>query len=60
MTDSILPFPSSGRDRRAAPASAFRDRDDGVLADMLQNGGLLSDLSLERWLDRIERREDRA
>jgi hypothetical protein len=60
MTDSILHFPSSHRERRPASVSGFRDRDDGVLADMLQNGGLFADLSLERWLDRIERREDRA
>lgn len=60
MTDSFLQFPSSHRGLRAAPALGLRDRDDGVLADMLQNGGLFADLSLERWLDRIERREERA
>ena len=60
MTESILHFPSSGRAHRPAPASRMRDHDDGVLADMLQNGGLFADLSLERWLDRIERREDRT
>jgi hypothetical protein len=60
MTDSALHLPSPGRDHRPAVASGFRDHDDSVLADMLQNGGLFIDLSLERWLDRIERREERA
>lgn len=34
-------------------------RDDGVMAEMIRSGALFGDLSLERWLDRLERWEDR-
>jgi hypothetical protein len=60
MTDSARPvLPLSARDA-ANSAQARRDLDDGILADLLQNGALFGDLSLERWLDRVVFREDRA
>ena len=54
-TSTFLPD-NCGADR----TRALRDFDDGVMAEILQNGGLAPDLSLERWLDRIVFRGDRA
>jgi hypothetical protein len=60
MTDYILQIPLSRESRVAAPSQAVSDRNDGVVADLLCNAGLFADFSLERWLDWIERREERA
>jgi hypothetical protein len=34
--------------------------DDGFVVELIRTGALFGDLSLERWLDRVERREERA
>jgi hypothetical protein len=36
-----------------------RAHDDGLVDEMIRTGALFGDLSLERWLDRVERREER-
>ena len=60
MTDSVRPNPSLPDHFGADRVRSYRDRDDGLMADLLQGGGIFGDLSLERWLDRIESRGDRA
>lgn len=51
---SPLPAPSAGADLRTD-----RAHDDGLVVEMIRTGALFGDLSLERWLDRVERREER-
>jgi hypothetical protein len=49
-----LPAPKAGADRRTD-----RSHDDSLVVEMIRTGALFGDLSLERWLDRVERREER-
>ena len=60
MTDSARAIPPLSDFGTATSAPIRRDVDDGILADLLQNGALIGDLSLERWLDRVVFRGDRA
>jgi hypothetical protein len=60
MTDPFRHFPLPNGGPRPEPVPALWGREDAVLADMLQTGGIFPDLSLERWFDWIERGEGRA
>jgi hypothetical protein len=51
---SLFPAPSAGADLRMD-----RSNDDGLVVEMIRTGALFGDFSLERWLDRVERREER-
>jgi hypothetical protein len=51
----LLPTPAGIADR--CPNSRH---DDGFVVEMIRTGALFGDLSLERWLDRVERREERV
>jgi hypothetical protein len=52
---AFVPVPDNRRCRRPD------DRhDDGFVVELIRTGALFGDLSLERWLDRVERREERA
>jgi hypothetical protein len=51
----LFPTTAGAADRRPD------DRhDDGFVVELIRTGALFGDLSLERWLDRVERREERA
>jgi hypothetical protein len=60
MTDSTRAFPTGSATAEADRARARRNADDSVLTALLQGDGLFGDLSLERWLDRVAFRGDRA
>lgn len=56
MRTLSLLFPTP---ERTAGRSQDGGLDDGFVAEMIRTGALFGDLSLERWLDRVERREAR-
>jgi hypothetical protein len=51
---SLFPALKAGADLRMD-----RSNDDGLVVEMIRTGALFGDFSLERWLDRVERREER-
>jgi hypothetical protein len=51
----LFPTPTGAADR---PTNGRHD--DGFVVELIRTGSLFGDLSLERWLDRVERREERA
>jgi hypothetical protein len=54
FTPALRPSADGPADRCSTPL-----RDVGLVAEMIRTGALFGDLSPERWLDRLERWEDR-
>ncbi len=52
---SFFPAPPAGANRRTD-----RSGDDSLVVEVIRTGALFGDFSLERWLDRVERREERT